>query len=534
MNVRVMQTIIFVGAVVVSFVAGRIFAARMNISPAAAVSSSSSSYYSDDMLISRSNDHHPRRPHDSLPEFLEDALRIGVSSGKVLKANIGSFTGYSDEEEVCKVKEESSFLDDDPEDFWMVHDEMLVQPAMLAHPNPKTIAIYYCCSSPSSSSSSTFSSTTSSDLTNLLIGQVRQVLRHSSSTVKSITIFTTAEDEETTTITTEDALVFDMLLLKDVKVNHVILDLDFNEKVVNEDGDGDDNAKVQVFDVAILNLGTAATTTTSTFDQEEKDTKTFEKACQFFSDRLDAEAGVLVTTLPSHTNIYARLRTIQTNLVEPGGFAKVADYQTAAAAAFGRQHSTTASNDYDYYYFAVAFKNITGYAHWHLNEAEWNLRIHQRMQRDDVDTPPAAAAPPPAPPPLFIFDSATMLTLAYPSRKTAWAFCEMEYGVEDCPNKELEYGLNPNNANVAWSELEVKQSTLGELAGRGVFTTVDAPKGTYLERKSSSSPVRASWTTLDIVFSLIRGNELFDRMGYALDYYFDGYGFYDEPFVRSS
>lgn len=105
--------------------------------------------------------------------------------------------------------------------------------------------------------------------------------------------------------------------------------------------------------------------------------------------------------------------------------------------------------------FLVALKSYESRAEWYSNEAEVNIRLHQRIRRSET---------------LKFFDSPTMMKYQIPPKPVETAFCHEN--VEDC-----EYSFGPDLVNVPYSDLSVGQSTMGEYSGRGIFAKEDIPEG---------------------------------------------------------
>ena len=77
------------------------------------------------------------------------------------------------------------------------------------------------------------------------------------------------------------------------------------------------------------------------------------------------------------------------------------------------------------------------------------------------------------------FDSATVLSLRYPSRLSERSYCRRKNGTQGC---EIGQGhqYDPNTPMIPTSSLEVRHSDAAENAGRGVYTLVDIPRDSYL------------------------------------------------------
>jgi hypothetical protein len=211
-----------------------------------------------------------------------------------------------------------------------------------------------------------------------------------------------------------------------------------------------------------------------------------------------APEGILVARLNGPT---PSDRFNQTKQLVDAGFAKVIDYELWVAG-----HNK-------FYYYAVAFKKPETRARWHFNEAHWNLKIHQRLSSQASS--------------LEFFDSTTMTLLEYPSKTVERDFCR-QYP-ESCENP---HGFDPEIPNLPKEQTEVAKSGVGEQAGRGVFSKVDFPAGSYIDLATSVHPIRCHWRTFQVFDDLMVMNPIFEKgPGAIILYYFDGYGFIDEPWV---
>jgi hypothetical protein len=116
--------------------------------------------------------------------------------------------------------------------------------------------------------------------------------------------------------------------------------------------------------------------------------------------------------------------------------------------------------------FIVAFKSFDTKADWFVDESLINLKIHQRT----IHTVNGGS-------PLLYFDGATMLSYLHPSKASEAVFCHRNPKPASC---EAGQGFDPERENLPLSSLEVKPSSLGEKAGRGVFAKVDIPQLSYI------------------------------------------------------
>jgi len=117
---------------------------------------------------------------------------------------------------------------------------------------------------------------------------------------------------------------------------------------------------------------------------------------------------------------------------------------------------------------AVAFhKNMDdGTYKWHLNEANYNLELLQRLKhgyRDELNH-------------LRYFEAADMSRLQFPSKQSANSYCAYLEDNDEMNEDDVyycDYGYDPYIPNVPIDKVYVGKSGSGENAGRGVFTSVD-------------------------------------------------------------
>eukprot|EP00934_Nitzschia_sp_Nitz4_P000062 Nitzschia sp. Nitz4//scaffold340_size24592//23009//24421//NITZ4_008365-RA/size24592-processed-gene-0.9-mRNA-1//-1//CDS//3329548527//62//frame0 len=228
---------------------------------------------------------------------------------------------------------------------------------------------------------------------------------------------------------------------------------------------------------------------------------------QLWEQLLRLDQGILLVALPI-MNAMQRVAWMDRVLGQRTMFEQITDYLVPVTAS-----------DRIHQHFAVAFVHRSTYAHWHLNEANFAVRLRQRHisvmgtpTSDNSDT-------------LVSLDSATMASLRFPSRISENAFCA--YSPGRC-GAHHPVGINLHAANIPRSQLEVKRSGVGDKAGRGVFSKVDIPANSYLDLESASHPIRVPWKSSKIVWDLVEQNDYFDERASPLHYYFEGYGFADE------
>eukprot|EP00984_Skeletonema_dohrnii_P005852 scaffold2067_cov75-Skeletonema_dohrnii-CCMP3373.AAC.2 len=126
----------------------------------------------------------------------------------------------------------------------------------------------------------------------------------------------------------------------------------------------------------------------------------------------------------------------------------------------------SSSNDFGARSFLVALKSAESRADWYSNEAEVNIRLHQRISRSES----------------LGFDSPTMLKYQTPPKAVETVFCrDSNVKADECGIR----GFDPEVVNVPYSDLSVGQSTMGEYSGRGIFAKTDIPKGRAIGMEKS-------------------------------------------------
>ena len=116
-----------------------------------------------------------------------------------------------------------------------------------------------------------------------------------------------------------------------------------------------------------------------------------------------------------------------------------------------------------------------------------------------------------------------------PSRAVENVFCRRQPVPPSCTNEAYIY--NPERPNIPTSSFEVNASTLGENAGRGLFTKVDIPKGSYIGCEVAGDVIRFFPSTCEVIDGLYATCDATEKDLEVLDYYMDGYGFTSRKFV---
>lgn len=175
-----------------------------------------------------------------------------------------------------------------------------------------------------------------------------------------------------------------------------------------------------------------------------------------------AEAGIMIAQVGVANTIHSpsaeysidrnRVKFIETLVAL--GFPTVRDYEE------------THSGFEDPWQFVAAFKDFDYKVDWYANSAIVDLKIQQRAMMT------AAGGSP-----FLHFDGATMKSYRYPSKGSEVAFCRVNPNVTDCANG---HGFDLDREEVPLKSFEIRQSSLGEKAGRGVFAKLEVSSNSYI------------------------------------------------------
>lgn len=165
--------------------------------------------------------------------------------------------------------------------------------------------------------------------------------------------------------------------------------------------------------------------------------------------------------------------------------------------------------------FLMAMTDEAYLGQWFANEAEVNLKIHQRVSS-----------------PLPHFDGTIMQSYQYPNRIVEDQFCEDHPEVATCKQG---HGFDPSRTLVPLSSFEVKLSTV-QNAGRGVYLTHDAEEGAYIFVDGCVHNIHIPDSTVNIIDDFLEGVYKFAPVPQweTLMWYTHGYGFVHEEFGQQA
>ena len=186
------------------------------------------------------------------------------------------------------------------------------------------------------------------------------------------------------------------------------------------------------------------------------------------------------------------------NMIEEVGFQSMHIYEESHCG-FGYPWS-----------FLVACKSDKCRYNWYKNEAEIDVQIHYRMMRTKSGSSP-----------LRYFDGATMKSYQNPPKAWETLYCRREPFPEHCDHYR---GYSKNIENYGIDNFEVRMSSIGDGAGRGVFSKVDIPQGSLIAAEESHKKVHFTHTTSNLLEKRSDSFPSSSSLAKVLDYAY-GYGF---------
>ena len=186
------------------------------------------------------------------------------------------------------------------------------------------------------------------------------------------------------------------------------------------------------------------------------------------------------------------------NMIEEVGFQSMHIYEESHCG-FGYPWS-----------FLVACKSDKCRYHWYMNEAEIDVQIHYRMMRTKSGSSP-----------LRYFDGATMKSYQDPPKAWETLYCRREPFPEHCNDYR---GYSKSIKNYGIDNFEVRMNSIGDGAGRGVFSKVEIPQGSLIAAEESHKKVHFAHATAYLLEKRSSSFQSASGLGKVLDYAY-GYGF---------
>lgn len=166
--------------------------------------------------------------------------------------------------------------------------------------------------------------------------------------------------------------------------------------------------------------------------------------------------------------------------------------------------------------YLVALKDYRSRSRWYRNAAEIEVQLQKRLRRTKSGKSP-----------LLYFDASTMMGYQLPPKAWETLYCRREDRPSECD--EL-VGFHPELVAVPIFDVEIKKSTIGEFAGRGLFAVHDIPRGTCIGLTQDVQNIHILPTTLSLIHDMDKladGNGLSviaDSLSIPFKY-INGYGF---------
>jgi len=166
--------------------------------------------------------------------------------------------------------------------------------------------------------------------------------------------------------------------------------------------------------------------------------------------------------------------------------------------------------------YVVAFVDYDARTYWYQSAAEIELRLHQ-LTHEMRSNKPA----------LLYFDGPTMVSYQTPPKVYERVYCTDPSHDEECN----EYtGFDPSIVNIPLTDIQVRNSSLGEQAGRGLFALKTLPSDSPIGMEGHAQNFFVMPTTWDVIESTVdwvgeNGITLAMSEIGGLEAFIDGYGF---------
>jgi len=382
------------------------------------------------------------------------------------------------------------------------YHEALVHPAMFAHPDPKRVAIIGGGEGATLREvlkHSTVEEVKMIEIDEMMVNTSREVLPGWSDCSDLVGSTPSCFDDPRTDLKCEDALAWFIDRFSDeTGIDSSDDDADDNDEEDTDEEDGTDEYSLP-FDIIIMDA------------LDPQDNIEFADALYSNNVFLDSlyealtDDGVFVLQLgesPGGSDVAEELneknRHQIMSMVEDAGFQSMHIYEESHCG-FGYPWS-----------FLVACKSEACRFLWYLNEAEKSLDIQYRL------LPTVSGQSP-----LHYFDGATMRSYQNPPKAWETVYCHRRPMPQSCAKYR---GYDKNTVNYSIDDFEVRMSSLGEGAGRGVFAKLDIPAGSFIAGEESSKKLHFSHTTTELMESLYENVPEFKELGDVLRYTY-GYGY---------
>lgn len=166
--------------------------------------------------------------------------------------------------------------------------------------------------------------------------------------------------------------------------------------------------------------------------------------------------------------------------------------------------------------YLVSFKDSASRAKWYRNSAEIEIETHKRIHRTKSGRPA-----------LHYFDGPTMVSYQLPPKAHETMYCRSG-DKEEC---KTFLGIDPETVDIPASNFEVRKSSVGEFAGRGLYAAQDISQGSKFNLKDSALSFHvlpSAWSTMWSLYEWADDN--YDAFKFVCEElvglitYIDGYG----------
>jgi len=162
--------------------------------------------------------------------------------------------------------------------------------------------------------------------------------------------------------------------------------------------------------------------------------------------------------------------------------------------------------------YIIGFKDSFD-SNWNLSPAGIDLELHLRAMETKSGSVP-----------FRYYDGAAMMGYQFPSRLRQEIFCRSEPTPPFC---ETGHGFDPERANIPVSAFEAKESAIPN-AGRGLYTKVDIPEGSYLAIDEAVNDMVIFPATTELIQQFNDAKGFGKTCWQALEAYMFAYGFETE------
>ena len=140
--------------------------------------------------------------------------------------------------------------------------------------------------------------------------------------------------------------------------------------------------------------------------------------------------------------------------------------------------------------YLVAFKDYKTRTNWYKNAADIDVQLQKRInQTKSTKTS------------LVYIDAPTMLSYQVPHRVFQELYCRQETHASECTEFA---GFDPKVINLPMTNVQVRKSSVGENAGRGLFALQKIPYDSTIGMDDNVKSFRVDPSALDVIMSTFK------------------------------